>query len=140
MVVIHRGRGHHDVAEPVGAIQVDYGTAVAVPQLLRIAAIAEVQETRFPGAEALADGLGGEESVADELDVNQLVPGVACDGVVDYLHAGGLGFLGEIGRCLEIALGLEVIDQVARALEQQAAVHGPLFIDGDQLAQASARD
>ena len=139
-VVVERGGRHLHIAESVGAVQVENGVPVVVAQLLRVAPVAIAQLAGLAHRKPLANGGGIEETIAGDLDAHQPVTGVAGDRVGDPLHARRRRLFVEIHHRIEIALRLEIIHQVARAFEQQAAVDGALLKDGDQLAQLALRD
>lgn len=81
-----------------------------------------------------------EIAVAVDLDTHQLAARPARDAVVDHRPVRLRLKLLVVDAGFEITLGLQVFEQVALALHQQAAVDGAFFIDRNQLPEAPVRD
>lgn len=79
---------------------------------------------------AAADGVEAEILIAGDDDGGQLVAGTVVDEVVDGGAIIGDTLLFEDHLGIEIALGLEVILQIASAFDQQVAIDGMLFENG----------
>ena len=139
-VVVVLGGDDLGVVEAVGAIQVQDGVGVLLQQPWREAAPVIAHKLRRSHQQAIPDGGGIEIMVAGDLDVHQLAAQPAVDAVVDDGPVRPRLALLEFHFRLQVASGLEIFEQVALTLQQQAAVHGALLVDRNELAQAAGRD
>ena len=127
------------LAKPVGAVKLPQRLLVALQQFLRITAVAEAEETRRRDVDAFAQRRGAEKLVPRDLDALQLVTLVSLDAVVDLIHVRRRPFFIEVHRGVEVALRLEIFDQIALPFDKQRAVYRALLIHRNQLPQLAAR-
>ncbi|MEZ5396206.1 MAG: hypothetical protein R2724_25855 [Bryobacterales bacterium] len=137
VIVALDARSDAYVAKTVGAVEPLDGVDVAVEQALRKAAAAQLQ-ARLLERQSFSHGLFVEEGIPFQTDMHELLPGAALDAI-DDLHqlvvvACAFGF--DLG--LEVALTLQIVAHVARALGEQVFVDNALFVNWQQALEQFA--
>ncbi len=125
--------------ESVRAVELFDGVNVSGEVALAVAAVAETNEAGGLDVHSFPQGPVVEIFIAFDLQLHQLVAACPVHDVLDHLDAVVLRELLEIGFYVEIALRLEILDQVAAAFHQETLVHRVFLVHRQQTAHFALR-